>query len=241
MLWRWMAVSCLAIGPQAHAGEGERLTLDQLPPGVVKSVKESFRAEPQHARKTVEGDKARYTVTALHNGEVIEIFASPDGAALARKTEEISLTRWPVELTEAALVIVSLGMIVGALTRGWVRAVRGQPLSAPTGWLSAWAGTGIVMALVVFNMATVPREKDVVMLSMICVVWAAITASLVEVIALAWRTEASRGDRVSRRWWMIGCFAVMMVSLALWIPLENLRIERENRIYEKLTLRPAAN
>jgi hypothetical protein len=239
-VWGWTAVSCLVVVSPARAGDGEQLAPDQLPPDVANRIREAFGAEPLHGRREVEGGKARYIVTATHKGQVIEIFASPDGAALAPKSEEFSLARWPGRLAEAALFVLLPGVIVGAATRGIVQAARGRPLSVTAGWLSAWAGTGVVMALVVFNMATVPRDKDVLVLSGACAVWASIAASVVEVIVLAWRTGSGQGDRAVRRW-VIGCCVVAAVSLALTIPLDILRIERENRYYEKLTLRPMAN
>lgn len=237
--WGWAAVSCLVVVSPVRAGD-EQLTPDQLPPDVASRIREAFGAEPLHGRREVEGGKARYVVAATHKGQVIEIFASPDGAALARKTEEFSMARWRDRLAEVALFLLLPGVIVGAATRGIVRATRGRPLTVTAGWLSAWAGTGGIMALVVFNMATVPRDKDVLVLSAACAVWAAIAASVVEVIVLAWRTGSGQGDRAARRR-AIGCCLVAAVSLALTIPLDVLRIDRENRYYERLTLRPTAN
>ena len=161
----WAALGCLVVASPASAGDGEQFAADQLPPEVASSIREASGAEPLHARKEVEGGKACYVVTATHKGQVIEIYASPDGPALVRKTEAFSLARWPDQLAGCAVFLLLPGVVVGAAARGVVRAARGRPLSVPAGWLSAWAGAGVGMALVVFNLATVPRDKDVPVLA----------------------------------------------------------------------------
>src|SRR5215217_1017782 len=199
-VWGWTAVSCLVVVSPARAGDGERLAPDQLPPDVAKGIREAFRAEPLHGRREVEGGKARYVVTATHKGQVIEIFASPDGAVLARKTEAFSLARWPDHLADSALFLLLPGLVAGAVVRAVVRTAQDGTLSVPAGWLSAWVAAGIGMSLVVFNLATVPREKDVVVLGAYCVVWGAIAASAIEVFGLAMRPGK---DRVARRRWVV--------------------------------------
>jgi hypothetical protein len=238
MRWNcwWAVVMWLTVASAGLAADGEQLAPDQLPPGVVSRIRE-FGAEPLHARKEAENGKVCYIVTAMDKGQVIEIFASPDGAALARKTEEFSLARWPSQLVALTLFVLLPGVLVGLAARGIVRASQGRPLSVPVGWLSAWAGTGVVMVLVVFNLATVPRHKDVLVLGGACVVCAAIAASVVEVAVLALPSGSGQGSRGVRLRWAIGCCAVAAVSLALTIPLDMLRIERENRYFKKMTLR----
>src|SRR5262245_11029268 len=213
----WAALGCFVVTSRASADEGEQLAADQLPSKVTWHIREAFGAEPLHGRKEVEGGKSCYVVTATHKGEVIEIFASPDGSPLVRKTEAFSLTRWPDRLVGCALFLLLPGLVVGVIARWMVRAARGQPLSVPAGWLSAWVGAGVGMALVVFNLTTVPRQKDVLVLGAYCVVWGAIAASVIEVIGLA---VQSRRPAVSRRRWVIGCCVVVGVSLALSIPLD---------------------
>jgi hypothetical protein len=239
---RWVAASivlaCLVLASSAAAGDGEQLTASQLPPEVVSRIRERFRAEPLHARKEVEGDKSCYVVTAAHAGQVIEIYASPQGNALLRKTESFSLARWPEWLAVCALFLLLPGVVVGAAAQSVARAVRDQPLSVPGGWLSAWAGAGVGMALVVFNLATVPREKDVPVLGAYCVLWGAIAASMIEGVG---RAMQSRQPARSRRRWVIGCGVVVAACLALSIPFDILRIERENRHLELLALRPPAD
>jgi hypothetical protein len=230
----WAVVGCLVLA--ASAGDGERLAADQLPPEVAKGIREFFRAEPLDARKELEGGKACYVVTATCQGQVIEIYASPDGHALIRKTEEFSIARWPGKLARA-IPFVLLLMVVGAVVRGVVRSGRGRPLSVPAGLLSAWLGTAFVMALIAFNLATVPREKDVPVIIAECAVWAAIAASLVELVGLGWQSR--QPDRSHRRF-VIGCWAVAAASLALSIPLDILRVERENRHLKQIALRPEA-
>ncbi len=233
----WLGVAmCLVVASPGFAADDEQLAPDQLPPGVASRVRE-FGAEPLHARKVVENGKVCYVVTAMDNGQVIEIFASPDGAALARRTEEFSLARWRSQLVGLTFFVVLPGVLVGLAARGIVRAARGRALSVPVGWLSAWAGSGVVMALVVFNLATVPRHKDVLVLVGACVVCAAIAASVVEVVVLALRMGSGQRNRGVRLRWAIGCYILTAVSLSLTIPLDILRIERENLHYKKMTLR----
>ena len=170
-LWVWTALGCLVTAAQVSAGDGEQLATDQLPPELTNRIREGFDAEPLHARKEIEGGKACYVVTATYKGQVIELYTSPDGAALVRKTEAFSLARWTRKMASGGLFLLLPLVVVGALTREVVRAARGRSLSVPEGWLSAWAGAGVGMALVVFNLATVPREKDVVVLGAYCIVW----------------------------------------------------------------------
>ena len=75
-----------------------------------------------------------------------------------------------------------------------------------------------------FNMATVPREKDLPVLGAYCAILAAISASLVG-CRLALQSGQPAG---SRRRWVVGCCAMAAASLMLSIPLGILRVEREN-------------
>ncbi len=233
-VWGWIALGCLVTTSRVLAGDDEQLTPDQLPAEVTSQVRESG-AEPLHARKEVEDGKVCYTVTAAYKGRVIELYVSPDGSALTRKREAFSLARWPAG---SALFLLLPGVVAGAVARGVVRAAQGRPLSVQAGWLTAWVGAGVGAGLVVFNLATVPREKDVLVLGGYCIVWGAIAASVVEVVALVVQSGRSGG---ARRRWIIGCCVVAAVALALSIPLDVLRVERENRYFKKLTLRSTAN
>lgn len=241
MRW-WIVLCCLAAAPPVSAGDDEQLTPDQLPPEMTRHIREGFRAEPLHARKEVEGDRACYVVTASYQGQAVDIYASPDWLTLVRKTEAFSLARWTGHVADGALFLLLPGVVAGAVARRAVRAKRGRSLSALEGWLSAWAGAvlglGIVVGLVVSNLATVrPREKDWAVLGGYCVAWGAIAASAVEVVALA--AQRSRVGAARRRW-IVGCCVIAAVSLALTIPLDILRIERENRTLKKWVLRPPA-
>jgi hypothetical protein len=235
-VWGWTAVSCLVVVSPARAGDGERLAPDQLPPNVANRIREAFGAEPLHGRRVAEGGKACYIVTATDKGQVIEIFASPNGAVLARK-QAFSLARWPDHLADSALFLLLPGLVAGTVARAVFRTAQDGTYSVG-GWLSAWVAAGFGISVVVFNLATVPREKDVLVLGAYCIVWGAIAASAIEVFVLAVRPGK---DRVARRRWVIRCCIVAAVSLALTIPIDILRIERENRYSEKLTLRPTAN
>ena len=232
----WTAVACLIAASPAPAGDGGPLPPDQLPPEVTSRIREAFGAEPLHARKEVEGGRACYLVTAAGEGRVMEIYASPDGSVLARKTEAFSLASWVDRLAGVALVLLLPGVVAGAVARGGVRAARARPLPASGGWLAAWAGAVVGIGLVVFNLATVPRDKDLAVLGGYCAVWGAIAASCVEVAALA--VQPGRRSGAPRRRATIGCVAVAAVALALSIPLDILSVERENNYFRRLTLRP---
>ncbi len=238
-MWVWAALGCLVTASPVWADDGEVLTPDQLPPAVMREIREGFNAEPLFARKEVEGGKECYVVTAKLNDQVIELYASPDGHALVRKTEEFTLARWAERLPGAALSLLVLGMAPGAVARGVVRTAKGLPLAVWEGWLAAWAAAAVVPGLVVFSMNTVPREKDVPVLLAFCAVFGAIAASVVEGVVLAVRP--GQRDRAARRRGVLGCCAVAAVSLALTIPLEILLVEWDNRIGKKLTLRVPAD
>ncbi len=239
-LWLWTVLGCLVTTLRVSAGDGDELGPEQLPPAVMEHIKEGFGAEPLHARKEVENGKFCYVVTASHRGKIIELYVSPDGAAIARKEEAFSLKRWGNDLASGGFVLLlGLVVVVGAVSRGVVRAANARPLSVPVGWLSACVGSAVGLGLVVFNMATVPRDKDVVGLVASCIVLGAIAASFIEGIVLVLFTSSE--SVVGRRWWAIGCCVMATVALVLTIPLKIQQIERENRYFKNMTLRPLAD
>ena len=77
-----------------------------------------------YGQKESEGGRACYAVTATHRGHVIEIYASPDGQALLRKTEAFTLARWLDGLAALAIFVLPPGVAVGAVTRGVVEPRR---------------------------------------------------------------------------------------------------------------------
>jgi hypothetical protein len=237
----WSAIGCLVFASSSAAADGENIPAERLPPEVVEHIREGFHAEPLSGRKEVEGGRTCYLVAAVSKGEVIEIYASPDGHALIRKTEAFSSSRWLDRLAAAAIVIVLPGLIVGATARGMVRVGRDRPLSVPEGWLSAWFGIALVMALVFFNVSTGSREKDVPIVCALCVVWPAIPASVVEMVVVALRKKPDTENRSVRRRWVIGLGVVAVLSLVLTIPLDVLRIDRENQVARNRTLRPVSD
>lgn len=235
MRWRFVltALGSLLAPPLVSAGDDEFLKPDRLPPAVVSRIREEF-GEPVVAQKEVEGHRACYVVTTLGEDSIFAVYASPDGTAVARKRTFL-MVDWADRLVWGALYLSVPVVAAGLITRTLVRAARGAPLSPPAGWLAAWVGPTAGAALVVFNLATVPRDKDVPVLVAGCALFGAVAASMVEVGVLA--LTAGRVDGVGRLRWGAAFVAMAVVAAALAIPLDMVRIERENRYYKNLTLR----
>jgi hypothetical protein len=229
----WAVLAIVATSSKVLAGDGEPLAPAQLPPELVERVREGFRAEPLHARKIVEGDRACYLVAARDSRGEFELYVSPNGA-LVRKTEEFTLTRWPAMLAGGALLLMLPGLLTGSVVRWFARAGCNGPLSVLFELLSAWAGAAAGAGLVVFSITT-SRYNDGLVLTAFCVVWGAIAASVIEVIALG---LAGKVHGASRRRWVAVCGVLAVAALLLTIPLDMLRIERENSHSMKMTLRP---
>src|SRR5262245_61130763 len=118
MKWTWAVLVCLLTALRVAAGDGEQLGADELPPGVTDQIRKGFGAEPLHGGKEIEGGKECYVVTAAYKGEVIELYTSPDGTAIARKTDSFSLEQWVRDLVRGDLILLLVLAVVGATTRG---------------------------------------------------------------------------------------------------------------------------
>jgi hypothetical protein len=238
MRWLWAVLAIVAAGPTALAGVGELLAPGQLPPQLVKVVQRGFGGEVTHARKLVEGDRACYLIAARDGRDDFELFASLDGEALHLKTEDFSLGLWPKLLFAGVLLFMLPGVALGAAMRWLVRFPRpGSPHGRGgllSTWLGAVAGTGLVINLIIMPSL---RQQDVLVLGAYCVLWGAVAATAIEVVAqVMFFGPVGRAARLRR---VAGCCALAAVSIALTIPLDIVRIERENSHYQKLTLRKA--
>jgi hypothetical protein len=230
-------LSCLLLALPVRARDGEKIELDKLPPNVTDRVKSNFKdAELLHARKEVENGKECYTVSFMYHGEIHEYYISPDGAAITLK-QNFSFTSWLPQSMESLLFLL-LCVLAGACARWLAQTTKGDKLSLLSEWLSAWVGAMMLIGVVFYVISNV-RHKDGLIIGLFCIVWGAVAASIVEVIGLI--VQSVRGYRaVCRRWILVFCFATFMF-LSLSIPLDMLRVERENQDFKALALRPPAN
>ncbi|HYH69633.1 MAG TPA: hypothetical protein VD866_33360, partial [Urbifossiella sp.] len=124
MRWAWAISVFVATSSWASGGVHVLTAPGELPPELVERVREGLGAEPLHARKVVEGDRVCYLVTARDSRGEFGMYASPDGNALVRKTEEFSLAIWGEVLVACAVFLLVPGLLAGASTRWVVRAGR---------------------------------------------------------------------------------------------------------------------
>jgi len=232
MRWAWAIIGCVVASPWALGGDGDQLNRVQLPPELVERVREGFGAEPLQARKIVEGDRACYLVAARDSRGEFELYVSPNGA-LVRKTEEFTLARWGEVLVACAVFLMVPGLVLGAVTRWVVIAGRNGSPSVLFELLSAWTGAAVGGGLVIFSV-TSSRYNDGLLLTAFCVVWGAIAASVIEVIALV---VSGRVNGSGRRW-VAACGVLAVTAVLLTIPLYMLSIEKENQHARKMTMRP---
>jgi hypothetical protein len=233
-------LSCLLFASLVRANDGDEIALDQLPREAANLARDFFAGgELLRARRLVTDGKECYIVSGTGRGQLVEAYVAPDGRMIARKGEPISSAQLVAQLTDFVLFPLLPGVVAGAVARWLAQSARGEKLSVLSEWAWAWAGAGITIGLVLLNLATVPRHKDLLIIAALCAVWGAVSASLVEILGLT--AQLLRGYRVGCRRWILGCCVAAFASLALHVPVDALRVERENQYYMGLAMRPATD
>lgn len=234
-----MLLGCLHFTSLAKASAGGEIALNKLPQHVTDRIRDSYSdAKLLRAWKEAEHGKECYSVRIMSSDRIIELYVSPDGGALVTKEQGFSLTKFPERLMAYFLLLVLPGAIAGFCVRWLIQAAKGKTLSVLSEWLSAWIGAGIFIAILLTALTTASRNKDAAIIGAVCVVWGAISASLVEVIGLT--VQSVRGYRVGCRRWILGICLVGLVFLGVSIPVDMLSIERENQYLRAIAMRPPA-
>ncbi len=234
-----VAIGCLRITLQTQ-GSSEEIAINDLPPVVEGRIKDEFigkaDAKILYVRKETEDGKECYSIMVAQAGRIREIYVSPDGVVVAYKEGPLTLDKIVDNIINLALFALLPGVIAGLLLRWTVQTMREERLSVLTGWLLAWLGVSIAFCVILLSVATVPREKDVLMVVISSIVMGAISASLVEIISLTVQSVLGYRSNYWRR--LIGLCGVGLTFLSLSIPVNILRIERENQYLRALALRP---
>ena len=228
-VYRLTVLICLLFASLARAGQSEDIALDKLPQNATDTLKVEFPgAELLHARKEMEDGKECYVVTIMHKGRQSEHYVSLGGRHVFAK-QAFSFTVLPRRFAGVIALSLLPGAIAGAIARLLVQAAKGNRLSVLSEWLAAWVGAVIGISVILSQMTTVPREKDVVVFSLICAVCGGIAASVVETVGLT--IQSFRGHRIVYRRWILSCCVVVCIFLCLSILVDMLRIDRENEYF----------
>jgi hypothetical protein len=237
MIYQYLltTIGCLLLTLQARGGS-EAIAIGDLPPAVDDHIKSLYAdAKVVSVRKETEDGKECYSVTILHAGRTIELYASPDGARITWKEGPITLDTIIDNYIAHLLLALLPGTIAGLLLMWLVQAQRQRRLSVLSRWLLAWLGASIAICVILLSLSTVARHKDAVVTAIDCIVWGAISASFVEVISIT--TQSVFGYRPSCRRYAIGLCVVILFLLSLTIPVDILRIERENQYFKSLAFK----
>jgi hypothetical protein len=236
MMYKYLltTVGYLLLTLQARGGS-EAIAVGDLPPVVGDHIK-SFYADAKvvNVRKETEDGKECYSVTIVHAGRTIELYASPDGATITWKQGPITLNSIVDSIITHSIVVLLPGMIAGLFLMWLVQTKRERQLIVYSRWALAWLGASITICVILLSLSTVPRNKDPLVTGFDCILWGAISASFAEVIWIT--TRSVLGYRPYCRRYAIGLCIVILVLLSLTIPVEIMRTERENQYFKALTL-----
>ena len=186
-----------------------------------------------HAHKEIEAGKECYTVSVNDRGRVSYYYVSPNGHILTARREPFSLSRLPDLWIAVVLVAVIAGVMPGAISRRLAQAGRDRRISIAREWVSTWLGALVRhRRIAVPTLHCSPRER-------LACCSSRFAFSAVPSRPRSSRLSVSPSSRFAvtalgcRRWIIVLCTAVL-VLLLLSIPLEMLRIERENRHFTSI-------
>lgn len=216
----WMAFQAIP----TRAEDDRMIPAEELPSEVANRIREGW-GEPLYATQVNVDNISYFEVVANKSGNISEIYAAPDGSAFILKSGPFTIERWATDLAISAIIFLVPSSLFGLFAWLPIQVGTGQTLPFRWGWLAAWVTAGTCIAIILFNIATV-RHKDSPVLIAYCVLWGAIAATMIEIIVLI--LPLSRTLK-SRRPWILYCCIVLTFGLLLTIPLDILRIERENR------------
>src|SRR5262245_41314881 len=173
-------LTCLLLASPANANDEQEIALDQLPRKVGDLARKFFPGgEMLRARRLVKDGKECYIVTVIERGQPVEAYVEPDGHMIAGKSESIRSAQLLEELVYCALFPLFPLVVTGAIARRLAQGMFGEKLSVLWEWASAWAGGAIPIGLLLLNVTTVPRHKDLLIITALCAVCGAVSASLV--------------------------------------------------------------
>lgn len=224
--------------PAQAQNRSEGALKDMLPPVANDHIKNLFPdAIVIHVRNVRQDNRECYAVGVIQQGQVLDLYVSPDGRFVARIQPSFSLTAWQMRLSGQLVLILIPCAVAGWLIRRQVQLGLKVKPSVFTEWISAWLGSALCLAMILSQLASVPREKDAIVIFVLSVVWGAVLASFVEAVGLV--LQSYRGYRIVHR-----SSAIMFALLGLFffastILVDMLRIERENQYNRALAMRPS--
>lgn len=220
-------IGCLLFASTGRASDEQAIALDQVPKPAIDGLREFFpEAELLQATKLVENGKECYLVTFRDRQRVRSYYVRPDGTALLLREDVFSLRDFTGLLLGGGLLFLLPGVVAGLLTRWLAQVGRSNQLSVLSEWLAAWIGAVFIIGILLSALNTF-REKDWLVMGLICVVWGAASASIAEVLGLG--VQWIRGSRASCRRWVLGFTGAAIAFPSLTLPVDMLWRHRSNQ------------
>jgi hypothetical protein len=218
----------------ANGRDATRLT--ELPRAAYEALADNYHGlEIVQAWRETENEKECYLVSAKYNGETMDVYVSPDGAAITAYKRFI-LSDWLAQLKTFVLVFLLPGSFSGYALMCLIQICRPHAMSVSATWLAVWTGATCLVFSVSMLFARLPNQRDAVVIVSRGVTWGVISASLVEATVLSTRLKRNQSAALKRGIMGFGILALVMVLITM--PLERLCVERENSSQRELVMRP---
>lgn len=219
-----------------ETGDLLEIAPEHIPASVLELVKKEERGELLQAWLYSENGRGCYIFQLSRGGKIKSIYVEPNAKFIAGKREAITMAELPGVLSNHFMVALILGVIPGVIARWLFQTSWNANATVLLKWLTAWIGASAFIIILMSQVTTVPREKDPVVLILKSTVCAAVAASIIEFVGLAY--QRLRGNRSIRGWWIISCLLLAVGFLLLSILVEMLHIDRENHYCLMFAMRP---
>jgi hypothetical protein len=222
-----------------HAAEDEEIALDQLPEKVNDFLQHDLLRHGRilRAGKEVSASKECYVVTVkFDNGEVLDYYVRPDGSGYIRKEDE-SIGFLLKRVVAHIVLFLPLAIIAGASARWYAQIQTDGNFSFRTELCSAFLGSAAILVIVLYTLESLAasRHRDDLIVLVASIVWAGISALVIELIVRAVRSI--RGRAIARRLRTVHlCFAILAL-LSISIIVDFVGIERKNDSNRNVALR----
>lgn len=198
------------------ASDAEEVELDKLPQNSVERI-QKFVSE-QHAQllnvwKETDGNKECYIIRIERYGRTLDYYISPRGSIIL-KENGFAAEKLPKYLLEFGLIFILPGIIGGTFSRIVFLYMGYERLSIGLEWISAWIGA--MCACAVLPALSNSRDKDWLIIVLVCAAAGISAASIIEMIGLT--IQSARKYRIGNRRYIIGFFVVACTFYFLTIP-----------------------
>ena len=236
-VFRYAVLGYLLSSSIASANDAEDISPVKIPLGVRNGVNAVFHnAKLLHSRKESENNRECYVVTIMYEGRQSDLYVSPDGRHVFTKVA-FDFAELPRRLVGFIVLSLIPGMITGVAARQLIRSLRSSRTSILTEWFASWVGAAGGIGIVLSQLATVPREKDLLVYLFICTLCGGFSASAIQSVAIF--GQLVRGYRIGSCRLILICCIVSCVFLSLTILIDMLRVERENEYFKSQAMKPS--